>query len=41
MIRKILYVPEIIDDLADAREWYESRSDGLGEEFRFISDLRL
>ena len=30
---RILYVPEIIDDLADVRDWYESRSDGLGEEF--------
>jgi len=23
---RILYVPEIIDDLADVRDWYESRS---------------
>jgi len=30
---RILYVPEIIDDLASARDWYESRADGLGEEF--------
>lgn len=30
---RILYVPEIIEDLADARDWYESRSDGLGDEF--------
>jgi hypothetical protein len=30
---RILYVPEIVDDLADARDWYESRIDGLGEEF--------
>ena len=30
---QIRYVPEIIDDLADARGWYESRLDGLGEEF--------
>jgi len=33
MSMRILYVPEIITDLADARDWYESRSDGLGEEF--------
>ncbi len=30
---RILYVPEIIDDLADVHDWYESRSDGLGEDF--------
>jgi plasmid stabilization system protein ParE len=30
---QILYVPEIVGDMADARDWYESRSDGLGEEF--------
>ena len=30
---RILYVPEIIDDLANVCDWYESRSDGLGEEF--------
>ena len=30
---RILYVPEIADDLADARDWYECRSDGLGSEF--------
>ncbi len=30
---RILYVPEIINDLADVRDWYESRSDGLGDEF--------
>lgn len=29
----MLYVPEIARELADARDWYESRSDGLGEEF--------
>ena len=30
---RILYVPEVIDDLLDVRNWYESRLDGLGEEF--------
>jgi plasmid stabilization system protein ParE len=30
---KIAYVPEIVEELADARDWYESRSDGLGEDF--------
>ncbi|NLX25864.1 MAG: type II toxin-antitoxin system RelE/ParE family toxin [Lentisphaerae bacterium] len=30
---RMLYVPEIARELADARDWYESRSDGLGEEF--------
>lgn len=30
---RIYYVPEITGDLADARDWYEIRSDGLGEEF--------
>ena len=30
---RIFYVPEIADDLADVRDWYESRSDGLGGEF--------
>jgi plasmid stabilization system protein ParE len=30
---KIAYVPEIVNDLANARDWYESRADGLGEEF--------
>lgn len=33
MSLRILYVPEIVEDLADARDWYESRSDGLGDEF--------
>jgi len=32
-LMRVFYVPEIIDDLADARDWYESRIDGLGEEF--------
>jgi plasmid stabilization system protein ParE len=30
---RILYVPEIINDLEDARNWYESCSNGLGEDF--------
>ncbi len=30
---KIYYVPEVASDLAEARDWYESRSDGLGAEF--------
>lgn len=30
---KILYVPEVASDLTEARDWYENRSDGLGEEF--------
>ena len=30
---QILYVPEVADDLAEARDWYETRSDGLGTEF--------
>lgn len=30
---RISYVPEIAGDLADARDWYESRADGLGEDF--------
>ena len=30
---QLLYVPEIVNDLANARDWYESRSDGLGSEF--------
>ena len=30
---KILYVPEVTLDLTEARDWYENRSDGLGEEF--------
>jgi hypothetical protein len=30
---RLLFVPEIASDLADVRDWYESRSDGLGEEF--------
>ena len=30
---QILYVPEVAEDLAEARDWYETRSDGLGIEF--------
>lgn len=30
---KIFYAPEVTYDLSDARDWYESRSDGLGMEF--------
>ena len=29
----VSYAPEVADDLADAREWYEDRSPGLGEDF--------
>ncbi len=29
----IFYAPEVADDLASARDWYESRSSGLGEDF--------
>ena len=30
---RIRYVPEVAHELSDARDWYESRADGLGEEF--------
>jgi plasmid stabilization system protein ParE len=34
---RILYVPEVADDLAFARDWYESRSSGLGEDFLLMA----
>jgi len=30
---RIVYVPEVAVDLADARAWYESCAPGLGEDF--------
>jgi len=30
---RVSYVPEVVEDLAVARDWYESRADGLGEDF--------
>jgi len=30
---RINYLPEVADDLADAREWYENCSPGLGRDF--------
>jgi len=30
---RLSYVPEVADDLAVARDWYESRAIGLGEDF--------
>jgi hypothetical protein len=30
---RILYAPEVARELSDARDWYESRADGLGDEF--------
>jgi plasmid stabilization system protein ParE len=30
---RINYVPEVADDLANAREWYENCSVGLGRDF--------
>ena len=29
----VFYAPEIADELVDARDWYECRAKGLGEEF--------
>lgn len=34
---RIFYAPEVADDLADARDWYESRSSGLGEDFLLMA----
>jgi plasmid stabilization system protein ParE len=34
---RIFYAPEIADDLAAARDWYESRSSGLGEDFLLMA----
>ena len=30
---RVLYVPEVVGDLAVARDWYDARAPGLGEEF--------
>jgi plasmid stabilization system protein ParE len=30
---QVFYAPEVAAELADAHDWYESRADGLGEEF--------
>lgn len=30
---RVSYAPEVADDLAVARDWYESRASGLGEDF--------
>lgn len=30
---RVAYVPEVADDLNDAREWYEKHAPGLGEDF--------
>lgn len=29
----VVYAPEVADDLKLARDWYESRANGLGEDF--------
>jgi len=34
---RVFYAPEVADDLADARNWYENRSYGLGEDFLLMA----
>lgn len=34
---RILYAPEVADDLSSARDWYESCSEGLGMEFTLVA----
>ena len=33
MIENVVILPEAVDDLVEARAWYEDRSVGLGERF--------
>jgi plasmid stabilization system protein ParE len=37
MIENVVILPEAVDDLVEARAWYEDRSSGLGE--RFLSHV--
>jgi hypothetical protein len=37
MIENVVILPEAVDDLVEARAWYEDRRSGLGE--RFLSHV--
>jgi len=41
MARRLRYHPSVADDIADAIDWYETRSAGLGERFRCAVDARF
>ena len=34
MINNIFFLPEALDDVQSAKEWYELQRDGLGDEFQ-------
>jgi hypothetical protein len=41
MARRLRFHPLLADDIAAAIDWYEDRSVGLGERFRFAVDARF
>jgi plasmid stabilization system protein ParE len=34
MVKNVVVLPAAIDDITEARDWYEARRAGLGDEFR-------
>ena len=41
MAKLLRYHPLVADDISAAIDWYEERSDGLGERFRSTVDARF
>jgi plasmid stabilization system protein ParE len=41
MARRLRFHPLVADDISAAIDWYESRSVGLGERFRWAVDARF
>ena len=41
MARRLRYHPLVADDISAAINWYEGRSVGLGERFRWAVDARF
>jgi plasmid stabilization system protein ParE len=41
MAKRLRYHPLVADDISAAIDWYEGRSVGLGERFRWVVDARF